>query len=214
MKNIYFSPKIKNSVIAAIIVIFTAVMIYNNGSRECVSNIPEPIQEEADGGTFLDKRGYHVAVNYKYSYEIEALVVHTHNYYGLSLGDALAPKDVALAWGNVARYNTQIDFHWAQSGRWYRWHTKSYEEIAPVGGEDGVNRCSSNNHLIAADSTVKSAIRKIRRGDHVRITGYLSNIYATKSNGTTFTWSSSTTREDTGDGSCEVIYVTKVEFLD
>ena len=85
--------------------------------------------------------------------------------------------------------------------------------LDPVGGIDGVARQCSNNHLIPADTRVKKAIKKIKKGDHIRITGYLVYIDGKKSDGTTFFWNSSTTRDDDGDGACEVIYVTDVEWL-
>ena len=180
-------------------------------SRRSVSGLSDPIQAEAAGSEQRSVGGYDITIHYLYSYDIDALVVSTHNYSGGSIGDKLAPKDVALAWGPVAEYNDRIDFHWSQAGRWYRWQVKTYDEIAIVGGVDGVTTHSSNNHLIASDSTVKRQIKKIKAGDHVHLTGYLVNIDGRKSDGSTFWWNSSTTRSDSGDGSCEVFYVTNVE---
>ena len=41
-----------------------------------------------------------------------------------------------------------------------------------------------------------------------------SNVFAKSDSGKTYTWKSSTTRYDTGNGSCELIYVTELEELD
>ena len=94
------------------------------------------------------------------------------------------------------------------------WSASSYDEIAPVGGESGVNTCSSNNHLIPANDVIKREIKKIKRGDYVEIKGYLVDINGSNSGDGSFYWNSSKSREDTGDGSCEVIYVTDIEWLD
>lgn len=186
----------------------------SGGSRRAIpGGTPAPIQTETEGQTEIDIPGWQVDIHYLYEYEMDALVIHTHNYPGFDLGNKLVPKDVAFAWGSVAEYNDRIDFNWSQMGRWYSWHTRSYDELAPVGGESGVNTQSANCHLIAADSNVKKTIRKLKAGNRVKLKGYLVNVDACKPNGSTFTWNSSTTREDTGDGACEVIYVTDIKVV-
>ncbi|MBO4864139.1 MAG: hypothetical protein J5517_07225 [Eubacterium sp.] len=205
--------KITLIVIAFIVGIWIGWSIYSGGSTKSIpGGTPAPIQTETTGGTSMAIGDYDVDIKYLYEYDVDALVIHTHNYPGFDIDSKLVPKDVALAWGSVAQFNETIDFHWSQSGRWYRWKADSYDEIAPVGGVEGVNTQSANNHLIAADAVVKSQIKKIRRGDHVHLKGYLVNVDATKSNGNYFYWYSSTSREDTGDGACEVFYVTSVDF--
>ncbi|MCR5597159.1 MAG: hypothetical protein K6G19_03210 [Lachnospiraceae bacterium] len=205
-------------VLIPLILIVIGVVLFLNGNvggrgRRSIPNIPEPKQTEAKGGTDFAVSGYNVHADYLYAYEIEALVVHTKNYYGNDFGAKLAPRDLALAWGNVAKYNSTVDFHWTQHGRWYFWQVDTYEELASVGTVDDVNRQSSNNHLIAANSTVRKSIKKIRTGDHIRLKGYLVSITATDSGGTPYYWNSSTSRNDTGDGACEVMYVTEATIL-
>ena len=187
------------------------------GSHAVSSSLPasfeDTVQKAVTGGEKKKVGEYDVRITYKYSYELCGLAVSTHNYPGTGIGNRLAPKDVAMAWGDVARNNDKIDFHWSQSGRWYHWSASSNEEIAPVGGITGVNTHSANNHLIAADDDVAGSIKHIKEGDYVVITGYLVDIYAEDDSGRTFTWNSSTSRNDTGDGACEVIYVTEVKWL-
>lgn len=185
-----------------------------SSSRRAIAGIGDPVQEEASGSTSFELDGYQVKLDYQYSYDISALVISTHDYSKSGLDGKLVPRDVALAWGKVAEYNDRINFHWSQSGRWYRWQTNSYDEIDVVGGKDGVTQHSANNHLVAADDAVKDNIGKIQAGDYIRLKGYLVNISASKPDGTNFWWNTSTTRTDDGDGSCEVIYVTDVEWLD
>ena len=203
-------------VLALLVLAGVAIYIFVSRGRpnRAVAGIPDPVQTEAKGSAHIDLDGFDMRFNYLYAYDIEALVVSTQKYDGDNIGDKLAPKDLALAWGKVAEYNDRIDFHWSQSGRWYHWSTDSYEALLPVGGVEGVATHSANCHLIATDANVRATIRKIRTGDHVRIRGYLVNCEGVKQDGTYFTWNSSTSREDTGGGACEVIYTTSAEILD
>ncbi len=183
------------------------------GKRSSIpGGTPAPVQKEANGKETREINGYKVVINFMYSYDIDALVLSAKSYNGLDICDKLSPKDLALGWGSIAQYNEQVDIKWGQSGRWYYWSCKSYEELNPVGGESGVITQSANTHLIPKDDTIKRQIKKIKTGDHVRLKGYLVAIDGTKDDGSTFYWNSSTTREDTGDGSCEVMYVTGVEI--
>lgn len=211
-----FGVKSVIKLIVFIILVGILVLSFLRGraSHRAVAGIGEPIQKEHSGSITLIKNGYTLTVDQVYEYEIEALVVHAHDYLGFSIGDRLAPRDLALAWGKVAEYNDRIDFHWSQANRWYMWQVNSYEELAPVGGESDVSRQSANTHIIPASSSVKWDVMKIMPGDHVRLKGYLVNIDGSKPDGTTFRWNTSTTREDTGDHSCEVFYVTSVEVPD
>ena len=177
-----------------------------------VANLPDPRQSAAIGGTEFEEAEYDVTVKYKMSYDMTALAVSTKKYNGYTLQDRIAPKDVAFAWGKVAEYNDRIDYHWSQSGRWYYWHVNDANELSPVGGESGVNRHSANNHLIPSTDAIKSQIMQIKVGDVVHVTGYLVDVRGEKSDGTYFLWNSSTSRDDTGDGACEVIYVTGIEI--
>ena len=210
-----FDNKVTFTIITITLLVFAILLIIPKiGVRRGIAGIGEPVQKEATGYVEKEIDGYEVSIYFQYSYEIEALVVHTHNYYGFSFPDKLAPRDVALAWGKVAEYNGKINFHWRQSGRWYYWRVKSYDELAPIGDENDVSLQSSNNHLIPADNSVKRKIKRLKKGDHVKITGYLVNVDAENKNGKVYLWNSSTTRGDTGDGACEVIYVTDIIWLD
>lgn len=207
------SSIIKLMVFLLILLAGAAYIIWSGGSRRAVAGIREPIQEDAEGSTNMSAAGYSVDVKYLASYDIEGLVVHRKKYGGSGIGASLAPVDAAIAWGSVAENNRKINFHWKQSGRWYYWRVYDISELAPVGREADVNRQSANNHLVPADEIVRKKVKKIRRGDHIRIKGYLVDIHAEKPDGSYFNWRSSTSREDTGDGACELIYVTDIEWL-
>lgn len=67
----------------------------------------------------------------------------------------------------------------------------------------------SNNHLVSDDPYVRQQAGKLRIGDQVRIEGWLSS-YGTGEGAMRGT---STTRDDTGNGACETIYVSRIEIL-
>ena len=200
------------AVLALIIVVFF-VILPNKGVRRSIPGLPDPVQEENYKYFEKDINGYEVSIYATYSYEIEALVVHVKNYYGISMQSRLSPRDVALAWGKVAELNDKVDFNWKQHNRWVHWRINNWEDLALVGGEDYVNSHISNNHLIPADRSVRRKVKRLKTGDHVKIKGYLVNVDAENKSGKIITWDSSTTRDDTGDGACEVIYVTDIQWL-
>ena len=205
-------------IIPAALVLLAVFLVYKSGRRNAVAGLGEPVQTPESGHFERTVGQWKMSFDYEYAYDIEALVIHTKNYPETDIGGKLAPKDLALAWGTVAAYNKSIDFHWGQSGRWYHWYADTYEEIAPaclpgIDAETSVSVQSANTHIIAADRSVKSTISRIRRGDHVHLKGYLVNISGSAPGGKTFIWNSSTSRYDSGNGSCEVFYVTSAQIL-
>jgi hypothetical protein len=67
-------------------------------------------------------------------------------------------------------------------------------------------RSSANMHLVPANDAVADALAAVDAGDRVRIDGWLVQIDATDG----WRWRSSLTREDSGAGACELIYVCAV----
>ncbi len=68
----------------------------------------------------------------------------------------------------------------------------------------------SNNHLITADPLLRKRISDVTVGDQIHLEGYLSN-YSTTAG---FHRGTSTTRQDTGNGACETVYVTSFDIVD
>lgn len=197
-----------------LLLLFIAREIYDIGERRSIAGIPDPIQTEADGRTRIDFLGGEANITFEYAYEIEGLAVHTRRYFGfLSMSDAISPMDVGLAWGRVAEYNKTVDFNWDHGDRYLKYEINDARALLKVGGLNYINSHVSNNHLIPADFSVSHKVKKIRKGDHVKIKGYLVSVYG-KRYGREYAWESSTSRTDEGNGACEVIYVTDVEFLD
>jgi len=197
-----------------LLLLFIIREIYDIGELRSVKGIPDPVQTAADGRTRIDYLGGEANITFEYAYEIEGLAVHTRRYFGLKdMADAISPMDVGLAWGKVAEYNKQMDIDWDHGDRYLKIDNVDARDLMYVGGIDYFNTHISNNHLIPADFSISHKVKKIRRGDHIKIKGYLVSVYG-KRWGREYGWDSSTSRTDTGNGACEIIYVTDVEFLD
>lgn len=120
--------------------------------------------------------------------------------YSFDRAAALSPTDLALGWGRMSDSSVLGRLDISQSGRWYNYHWSSGEPPIP---KDEIVRSSANMHMIPADDTVRWELKQVRPGDVIHLEGQL--IEARGPNGSI--WRSSMTRDDSGDGACEVVYV-------
>lgn len=132
------------------------------------------------------------------SFEIRARVLSTERYYLHREGD-LSPIDLALGWGPMSDQSVLDRLKISQSGRWYRF---SYDFPAPI-PEPLLISSSSNMHMIPADSGIARRLKKVRKGDVVVLEGYLVDV----DHPSGWRWRTSMSRNDTGNGACEIVYV-------
>jgi hypothetical protein len=66
---------------------------------------------------------------------------------------------------------------------------------------------AANMHLIPATGTLEDELKRVRPGNVVRLQGQLVSALGPNN----FTWRSSLTRADSGDGACELFYVEAIE---
>jgi hypothetical protein len=167
----------------------------------------EPLQEATSEPVFTTEvNGQHYTVTPKFSYQLDGVVVSLHDADQLNdiwhhgrWQDFLNLRDLCVIWGeNVqsAVYH-RIEFH---NDSWTCWVSWQDQET----GRQFKMNALSNNHLLADKDTVKAALMKAEPGDHIRVRGLLAE-YANPANG--FHRGTSITREDTGNGACETIYV-------
>ena len=64
-------------------------------------------------------------------------------------------------------------------------------------------------HMIPADDGVKYQLEQVRVGQVVHIEGFL--VDASRADG--WHWNTSMTREDTGAGACELVYVERLDAV-
>jgi hypothetical protein len=161
----------------------------------------EPVQRllERDAPVFA-KDGFRVAA--LASFELEARVLRSKNYC-CSGPDRLAPVDVAFGWGKMSDEAVLARIDVSQSGRFYFWR---YEGAPPIPHRE-IELSSANMHLIPATKAIEKKLKNLRPGNVVALKGYLVDVQGDGG----FRWRSSLTREDTGNGACEVIRVEEVE---
>ena len=115
----------------------------------------------------------------------------------------LSPTDLALGWGRMSDSAVLRSIDIGQGGRFYYWHVQAF----PIPRRE-IETQSANMHMIPADASVERALKSVRVGDVVALEGYL--VEADKPNG--WKWRSSLTRDDTGDGACELIYLRELSI--
>jgi hypothetical protein len=136
-------------------------------------------------------------------FKIEARVLASETYRADREAD-LSPIDLALGWGAMSDSAVLDKIRINQSSRFYYWHVDEF----PIPRED-IERSSANMHMIPADGVIERRLKAVRPGQTVRIDGWL--VEAQASDG--WRWRSSLTRDDTGAGACEVIFVRDVQIL-
>ncbi len=111
----------------------------------------------------------------------------------------LSPVDLALGWGQMADPAVYEKLNISQGGRWYRY---SWPDQPPIPVND-IIRSSANMHMIPANDDIAATLLRARRGDIVTLKGKLVEV----SGDNQWTWRSSLSRTDSGQGACELVYV-------
>ncbi len=116
----------------------------------------------------------------------------------------LSPVDLALGWGAMSDERVLNELSISQSGRFFFW----WCDEMPI-PEETIVRSSANMHIIPATPQIAKRLKKVRRGQVLRIKGYLVKAEAPDG----WYWVSSLTRKDSGAGACEVVWVEDLHIL-
>lgn len=161
---------------------------------------PPPLQVDVPPGISLPDVGG-AGLRPLAGFSVDARVLGREDY-RLGREATFSPVDLALGWGRMADDAVLARLDIRQGGRWYRYTWQGQSPI-PV---DEIVRSSANMHMIPADAAVAAALGRIERGQRVRIDGWLVEVNARDG----WRWRSSLTREDSGGGACELVYVCSV----
>ena len=148
------------------------------------------------------------AVEPQYEYELHGLIVSYRQHDGESTmhrraNDRLNVADLCVVWGATA-----ASPHLAKIEFWNGIFTCNFQTSDSTAWASIRPEQISNNHLISADDVVRDQIAGVGIGDQIRIRGWLVSYGSgTSKRGT------STTRDDTGDGACETIFVEELEVI-
>lgn len=122
-------------------------------------------------------------------------------HYRLDRGAELSPVDLALGWGPMSDSAVLEKISISQSGRFYHWSATTLP--IPI---QAISSHSANMHMVPADSRIEKKLNSLREGDIVSLDGFL--IRADAEDG--WHWVSSLTREDSGNGACELVWVKEI----
>lgn len=131
-------------------------------------------------------------------FSIDARVLSREDYLAGRESD-LSPTDLALGWDRMREPAVLERLDISQSGRWYRYRWQGEPPLPPA----EIAGSSANMHMIPADRAIAAALARIEPGDRVRVDGWLVEAVAPDG----WRWRSSTRRDDTGGGACELVYV-------
>lgn len=155
----------------------------------------EPHQQPASAVPHFERNGYRIEPLQRFDIEARVLAAST---YRLDREADLAPVDLALGWGPMSDSAVLDQISISQSGRFYFWRAEEF----PIPRRE-IETHSANMHMIPSSPTIERKLKNISRGQIVSISGYL--VEATAGDG--WRWRSSLTRDDTGQGACELIWV-------
>ncbi|MFN9738103.1 MAG: hypothetical protein ACK59R_06060, partial [Pseudomonadota bacterium] len=136
-------------------------------------------------------------------FEAEARVLGRQDY-GFDTESALSPTDLALGWGRMSDANVLAGLEIRQGGRWYHYSWRSAEPPIPL---PEIIRSSANMHFIPASDEAADALAAVREGQVVRFRGLL--VEASRADG--WHWRSSLSRDDSGGGACELVWLERIE---
>jgi hypothetical protein len=145
-------------------------------------------------------------------YDITGLIVSRHDSdtfwdsFHARANDHLNVADLCLVWGaNASDGAYRHMAFW--NGQWTC--NFKYGYGVPVGPEH--TRALSNNHLLTDSEDIAERIRGLRVGDQVRLRGQLA-VYKHQA-GMDFVRGTSVSRDDTGNGACETLFVDRLDLL-
>jgi hypothetical protein len=131
-------------------------------------------------------------------FSLEARVLSRERYY-LGSTASLMPIDIAFGWAEMSDTALISKLSISQSMRFYYW---SYSGTRPV-EHDVIIRSSANMHLIPQNKDVEAVLLSARVGDIVALEGDLVDVRK----GNDWWLTTSLTRDDSGAGACEIVYV-------
>ncbi|WP_405120490.1 hypothetical protein [Pseudomonas leptonychotis] len=137
------------------------------------------------------------------SFQLEARILGREDYY-FDRGAKLSPTDLALGWGPMADLDVLRHISISQRNRWYFWRA----EQLPIERRQ-IEIHSANMHLIPANPDVANTLAGLEEGQQIRLSGQLVRVEGDDG----YNWVSSLSREDTGDGACELIWVEQLTVV-
>ncbi len=161
----------------------------------------EPEQRNLDGTSTFQTKG-HTFVK-RAEFAITARVLRKE-IYRVDGGANLAPVDLGLGWGPMSDSRIVDQLEFSQMGRFLYWRPRNQATfpLAPA----AITAYAAQVHAIPATAAVGRTLRYLRPGQVVTLQGFLVDVRGPSG----FTWNTSLSRTDTGDGACELMWIESV----
>lgn len=156
----------------------------------------EPLQDSSAVKSPFDYRGYQLTPIAHF--DLRARLISSQSYRGGREAD-ISPIDYALGWNRMSDDAVLAQLRFSQAGRFYSYRWDREPPIPPA----EIIRSSANMHLVPANSFIERELSSARPGSVVTISGWLIDV----DNRDGWRWRTSRTREDSGSGACEIIWV-------
>lgn len=174
-----------------------------------------PLQSKIQKSDIKVKDGeFDYNITPKYNYELWGLVVSQHDSRSFidlyHKRDPFNTKDVCVFWGENVKNGVYEKMKFS-SGDWscqFQFKDNTSQEWSKFDQSGG-----SNNHLLPSNNQIALKIKNTSIGDQVHMKGYLVEYTVSKDGQIVSKRGTSTVRTDTGNHSCEVIYVTDYEIV-
>ncbi len=219
-------------IITMIIVCVASIISFNkyitkaNNSINDYSVVFCPIQEDID-----DKSPFNFNINGKNivmqkvaTYQVAGRVVETYDYTtgiagivktitGKEYYNQISCKDIAISYGALVPSENHNKMNYSMFGtRKVSYYVKDRSIFDTFSSMDELERYITNNHIIPANDKVNELIKNVSKDDFIQLTGYLVNV--SWSEGIYhYSLESSLSRDDTGNGACEVLLVEDVKWI-
>jgi uncharacterized protein YfaT (DUF1175 family) len=123
-------------------------------------------------------------------------------------------RDLCAVWGKFINSGVYQQAKYGHGEFTCTFQVKNQADWQKISQVPDIFNYLSNNHLIPADGEVAKKINQAKVGDQVYFKGYLASYEVYSSTGQLISRrGTSITREDTGNGACETVYVTDFEVL-
>jgi hypothetical protein len=175
--------------------------------------LAEPAQTPTDREGFVTQvRDQQYRIEPRFDYELFGVVVSYSNadaikniWHHKSWKDFINVRDLCVIWGENIASGVYREMRF-RNDSWTCWVSWSGADVGTRFRMDGL----SNNHLLTDDPSIKAALMAAEPGDQIRFKGVLAE-YANLGNG--FARGTSVTRDDTGNGACETVYLDELEIV-
>ena len=197
------------SAFAAIIIIYNVIafaLSIPTETKEFYERLQpqnQPIQTETAEPEFRNKLYKKASFIPKANYTIDARLLHKKKYYK-GIQAKTIPWDYALGWGIMSDPQTLKGLKIKQTLRFYLYSWGPGYTTPQIQLKDN----SANCHLIPASKNLLKVIKKVKKGDTIRINGFLVDVSLEGKR--PWVWKTSMIRTDDGAGACETIYVKSI----